>query len=88
MSYMAAEGVKADVLFMDPPRGGSTERFLQSAAQLGPKRIVYISCNPETLGRDVKILRKLGYAAREAWGVDMFPWVGHVETVCLLIRIK
>ena len=86
MSYMAAEGAKADVLFMDPPRGGSTERFLRSAAQLGPKRIVYISCNPETLGRDVKILRKLGYAAREAWGVDMFPWVGHVEVACCLQR--
>lgn len=81
ISRMAAEGAKADVLFMDPPRNGSTEQFLRSAARLGPDRIVYISCNPETLGRDLKILRGLGYAAREAWGVDMFPWVGHTECV-------
>lgn len=81
---MAQENAEADVLFLDPPRNGSTEQFLQSAAGLGPKRIVYVSCNPVTLGRDLAVLRRLGYVCREAWPVDMFPWVGSVEVVCLL----
>lgn len=88
LSQMADAGEQADVLFLDPPRSGSTETFLQSAAKLGPKRIVYISCNPVTLGRDVAVLRKLGYEAKEAGAVDMFPWSGHVETVCLLGKRK
>ncbi|WP_418884723.1 23S rRNA (uracil(1939)-C(5))-methyltransferase RlmD [Eisenbergiella porci] len=86
LTQMAEEGVKADVLLMDPPRSGSTEEFLQSAALLGPEKIVYISCNPVTLGRDLMVLRKLGYRAEEVWPVDMFPWSGHVETVCLLSK--
>lgn len=86
LTQMAEEGVKADVLLMDPPRSGSTEEFLQSAALLGPEKIVYISCNPVTLGRDLMVLRKLGYRAEEVWPVDMFPWSGHVETVVLLSK--
>lgn len=86
LTQMAEEGAKADVLLMDPPRSGSTEEFLQSAALLGPEKIVYISCNPVTLGRDLMVLRKLGYRAEEVWPVDMFAWSGHVETVCLLER--
>ena len=86
LTQMAEEGAKADVLLMDPPRSGSTEEFLQSAALLGPEKIVYISCNPVTLGRDLMVLRKLGYRAEEVWPVDMFPWSGHVETVVLMSR--
>lgn len=87
MEKMAGAGERADVLFMDPPRSGSTEAFMRSAARLGPKRIVYISCNPETLGRDLKVFRRLGYRAGEVWPVDMFPWTESCEAVVSLSRI-
>ena len=86
LTQMAEEGAKADVLLMDPPRNGSSEEFLRSAALLGPGKIVYISCNPVSLGRDLGVLKKLGYRAEECWMVDMFPWTGHVETAVLLVR--
>ena len=88
MEAMAAEGNSMDVLFMDPPRAGSDEKFLSSVIKLGPKRVVYVSCNPETLARDLRYLTKHGYKAEEAWGYDMFAWSEHVETVCLLSRNK
>ncbi len=81
LTQMAAEGAKADVLFLDPPRSGSTEEFLSCAARLAPSRIVYISCNPVTLARDLGVLKRLGYRGTEVWPVDMFPWTGHVEVV-------
>ena len=84
LTQMAEEGAKADVLLMDPPRNGSSEEFLRSAALLGPGKIVYISCNPVSLGRDLGVLKKLGYRAEECWMVDMFPWVGHVESVIIM----
>lgn len=84
MTEMAQAGEKADVVFMDPPRAGSDEAFLTSVIRLAPNRIVYISCNPETLARDVVWLKKNGYQADGCWGYDMFPFTGHVETVCLL----
>lgn len=86
MVKMAQDGERADVLFMDPPRSGSAEKFLQSAAALAPERIVYISCNPETLGRDLKVLDRLGYQAGKIWPVDMFPWTESCEAVCALDR--
>ena len=61
---------------------------MRSAAKLGPERIVYISCNPETLGRDLKVFRRLGYQAGEVWPVDMFPWTESCDTVCLLGKRK
>ncbi len=73
-----------DVVFMDPPRAGSDEAFLASVVKLAPKRVVYISCNPETLGRDLRYLTAHGYRAEECTPVDMFPWTGHVETIVLL----
>ncbi len=88
MEQMAADGERADVVIMDPPRSGSTERFLRAAAHMGPDRIVYISCNPETQRRDLQILKELGYSAQEAWPYDFFPWTGHVETVCCLYHQK
>ncbi|MBQ8662697.1 MAG: 23S rRNA (uracil(1939)-C(5))-methyltransferase RlmD [Eubacterium sp.] len=84
MMAMAARGEKADVVFMDPPRSGSTEDFMNAAVKLGPSRIVYISCNPETLARDLKYITKRGYRMREAYPVDMFPHCDHCEVVCLL----
>lgn len=86
MANMAAQGEKADVVFMDPPRSGSTEQFMDSMVQMGPERVVYVSCNPETLGRDLEYLTKKGYGCKGSWGVDMFAWTGHVETVVLLVR--
>ena len=85
---MSAQGEKADVVLMDPPRSGSTEEFMDSIAKMGALRVVYVSCNPETLARDLKYMKRLGYKAEEAWPVDLFPWTGHVETVCLLSRMK
>lgn len=84
MSFLSGEAV--DVVFMDPPRAGSDEAFLSSVVKLAPKRVVYISCNPETLARDLKYLTKRGYEAVECQPVDMFPWTVHVETVVGLQR--
>lgn len=85
LTQMADAGEKVDVVFMDPPRSGSTEEFLDALIRICPKRIVYISCEPETLARDLKYLtRKSGYRVREITPVDMFPFTGHVETVALL----
>lgn len=70
---------------MDPPRSGSTEEFMDSIAKMGAKKVVYVSCNPETLARDLAYMKKLGYKAKEAVGFDMFPATEHVETVCLLV---
>lgn len=84
MTEMAEQGEHADVVFMDPPRAGSDEAFLSSVIKLAPEKIVYISCNPETLERDVKFLSKKGYEVKKVQPVDMFPWTEHVETVCAL----
>lgn len=88
MVRMAEQGMKADVVFMDPPRAGSDEKFLSSVVRLAPKRVVYISCNPVTLERDVSFLERRGYEAVEACPVDMFPFTYHVETVVLLSQRK
>lgn len=84
----AADGISVDVLLLDPPRAGSSEEFLTAAAELAPGRIVYVSCNPVTLERDVAFLKKKGYRAQEVHPVDMFPWTGSIEAVALLSRIK
>lgn len=73
-----------DVLLMDPPRSGSDEAFLSSVVRLGPSRVVYVSCNPETLIRDLKYLKRFGYQVKRAVGVDMFPFTEATEAVCLL----
>jgi 23S rRNA (uracil1939-C5)-methyltransferase len=89
MEAMAKEGRRCDVLFMDPPRAGSSETFLSAALTLAPGRIVYISCNPETLARDLKFLTVSGaYAVKAIQPVDMFPFTEHVETVCLLSKLN
>ena len=86
MVEMAAKGEKADVVFMDPPRAGSAERFLSSVVKLSPKKVIYISCNPETLARDLKYLTKHHYKVEKIQPVDMFPFCDHCETVCSLSR--
>lgn len=85
---MAEQGENADVVIMDPPRSGSTEEFMDAVGKLGAGKVVYVSCNPETLARDVRYMKKLGYRAVEAWPVDMFPETDHVETVVLLSKLN
>jgi len=76
---------KIDVLVMDPPRSGSDEKFLKSVIRIGPKRIVYVSCNPDTLKVDLSLLTKF-YKIKSIQPVDMFPYTDHVETVVLLTK--
>ena len=87
MKKMAKEGAKVDVVFLDPPRSGSDERFLASLIRLAPKTVIYISCNPETLARDLRYLTKMGpYKMLGAQPVDMFPQTAHIESCVLLER--
>ena len=86
MEAMAENGEKADVVFMDPPRTGSDKKFMSSVIKLGPSRIVYISCGPETLARDLEYLTKHGYEVRKIQPVDMFSFTDHCENVCLLTK--
>lgn len=88
MEEMADSGETADVVFMDPPRSGSDERFLSSVVKLSPKQIVYISCNPETMARDLAYLTGNGYRAITAWPFDMFPHTSHTEVVACLKRVQ
>ena len=86
MEKMAALGEKADVVFMDPPRSGSTEQFMKSVVTLAPKKIVYISCDPQTQARDLKYLTRHGYKAMGAYPYDMFPFTKHAENIVLLTK--
>lgn len=86
MVSMAEKQEQADVVIMDPPRSGSDEAFLSSVVKLAPKRVVYVSCNPETLARDLGYLTKKGYKVEEATPYDMFPFTEHVEVVCSLYK--
>ena len=84
----AASNEKYDVVIMDPPRSGSTVKFLKSVVKLAPKTVVYVSCNPETLARDLMFLVRNGYKVKKIQPVDMFPHTNHVETVVLLSHKK
>lgn len=86
MARMAEQGERPDVVCMDPPRAGSDERFLSALIAMGPARIVYVSCCPETLARDLARLTAGGYRAERAVPVDMFPNTEHIETVVMLSR--
>ncbi len=86
MEGMAADGQKPDVVFMDPPRAGSDEKFLRSLLRVSPARVVYISCNPVTMQRDLTLLVRGGYRVRHIQPVDMFPHTEHVESVVLMSR--
>ena len=86
LEQMVIDGVRPDVVFLDPPRAGSDERFLRSLIKAAPERVVYISCNPETLARDLGVLTTGAYRVRRIQPVDMFPWTNHVE--CLVSMVK
>lgn len=76
------------VVFMDPPRAGSTEEFLDALVKLSPARVVYISCNAETQVRDIVYLQRFGYRPRVVVPVDMFPHTDHIEVVTLLEKTQ
>ncbi|WP_032122545.1 23S rRNA (uracil(1939)-C(5))-methyltransferase RlmD [Clostridium amazonitimonense] len=82
------KGIKADVVVVDPPRKGCAKELLEAIAHMSPEKIVYVSCDPSTLARDLAILEELGYKTKEVQPVDMFPETGHCEVVCLLQRVE
>ncbi len=86
MEEAALERESFDVVFMDPPRAGASREFLTALCALAPKRVVYISCNPETLARDLSFLRANHYRVKALQPVDMFPHTQHIECVTLLAR--
>ncbi len=88
MLKAAENGETFDIVFLDPPREGSDEKFLSSLIKTKPKKIVYVSCNPETQSRDINYLNKRGYQVKIIQPVDMFPYTTHVETVALLSKIE
>ena len=84
--YLEGEGVRPDVVCVDPPRKGLAEDVVDTIADMGPQRVVYVSCDPGTLGRDVKRFAGRDYTLKKAVAVDMFPRTAHVETVVLLSK--
>ena len=86
MQALARSKDRIDVAVMDPPRSGSTKEFLESVVKLNPPKVIYVSCSPETLARDLDYLTAAGYRAEKIQPVDMFPFTQHVETVVLLVR--
>ncbi|MBQ2677030.1 MAG: 23S rRNA (uracil(1939)-C(5))-methyltransferase RlmD [Clostridia bacterium] len=86
MRELAEENEQIDVVVTDPPRAGCSREFLDSVVKLSPKRVVYVSCNPVTLARDLSYITRHGYKVKKIQPVDMFPFTEHVECVCLLSR--
>ena len=83
---LAAERLRPDVVVVDPPRKGLSEEVVRAIGTMEPERVVYVSCDPGTLGRDVKRFAELGYVLRQATAVDMFPRTCHVETAAVFDR--
>ncbi|WP_430788410.1 23S rRNA (uracil(1939)-C(5))-methyltransferase RlmD [Virgibacillus flavescens] len=88
MPWWTAQGLKPDVIVVDPPRKGCDEELLKAMIEMQPKRIVYVSCNPSTLARDLRILEDGGYGTKEVQPVDMFPQTSHVECCALIEKVK
>ena len=86
MTNLAVTGETVDLVIMDPPRAGASLEFLRSLITLSPEKVVYISCNPETLARDLSFLTRKGYKVRKIQPVDMFPHTEHIEVVCYVSR--
>ncbi len=83
---LEAQGVKPDVVVVDPPRKGLNADCIEALSRMAPKRIVYVSCDPATLSRDVALLKEKGYALKSAQAADLFPRCAHIESICLLCR--
>ena len=84
-SRLASEGIRPDVITVDPPRKGLAPDVIDSIVQMSPKRVVYISCDPATLARDAKRFSEQGYPLQKAVAVDLFPRTPHVETAALFV---
>lgn len=87
MPELVRKGARADVIVMDPPRRGCDEKLLKAAVDMAPRNMVYVSCNPATLARDLRFLEDRGYQTKEVQPVDMFPHTHHVECVTLMSRV-
>ena len=87
MPHLYHQGVRPEVIVVDPPRAGCASSVLEVFARMKPRRIVYVSCNPATLARDLAILRMLGYVPEELQPVDMFPMTSHVEVCARLVKV-
>ena len=84
---LAESDVEADVIVIDPPRAGCDKKVLETFAKIAPEKIIYVSCNPATLARDLAILEELGYRAKKIQPVDMFPFTSHVESVTQILKV-
>lgn len=80
------QNIEADVVIVDPPRKGCEQEVIDTIIKMAPKKVIYVSCNPSTLARDIKLLEAGGYKLKNVQPVDMFPWTVHVETVVLMSR--
>ena len=87
MAKWSKDGIKPDVIIVDPPRKGLTESFIKASAAMQPEKITYVSCNPATMARDIKLYQELGYELKKVQPVDLFPQTHHVETVALLSKL-
>ena len=85
---LADRGLKPDVVVVDPPRKGMQEEAIQAVAKMSPKRIVYVSCDPSTLARDILRFNAYAYALQDVCVYDLFPRTKHVETVVLMSKVK
>ncbi|EJN93643.1 23S rRNA (uracil(1939)-C(5))-methyltransferase RlmD [Streptococcus ratti] len=86
MANWSKQGIKPDVILVDPPRKGLSQSFIKASAAMQPKKITYISCNPATMARDIKLYEELGYKLTKVQPVDLFPQTHHVECVSLLVK--
>lgn len=86
MVNWSKQGIKPSVILVDPPRKGLTESFIKASVDMGPNKITYVSCNPATMARDIKLYEELGYQLRKVQPVDLFPMTHHVECVALLVK--
>ena len=84
MEQMKAQKQQVDVVFMDPPRSGSTEQFLNSLCSLNPEKVIYISCNPKTMADNLKYMKYYGYECVYLKPFDNFPLTKHIESIALL----
>ncbi|MDY4683419.1 MAG: 23S rRNA (uracil(1939)-C(5))-methyltransferase RlmD, partial [Prevotella sp.] len=87
-THLAEEGIRPDVIVVDPPRKGIDQATIDAIGAMAPERVVYVSCDPATLARDVKLLGEQGYQLKRYKVFDLFPRTFHVETVCLLSKLR
>ncbi len=86
MANWSKQGIQPSVILVDPPRKGLTESFIKASVAMQPDKITYVSCNPATMARDIKLYEELGYKLTKVQPVDLFPMTHHCEVVSLLER--